>query len=221
MLKRALIFVNGELRNPKALEGLIQPDDLLIAADGGARHLLKIGRLPDILIGDLDSLTVEEVQNMEEQGVHIQRYPTDKDWTDLELALRFAVESGSSTIRLVAALGGRLDQTLGNLFLLTQEKYKSLDIALDDGQECVQIIHSELHLSGQPGDRVSLIPIDEKVTEVSTQGLRWPLHNETLYRYSTRGISNELLNNQASITIDDGLLFCIHTRKEFLTDEIR
>lgn len=221
MSKRALIFVNGELRNPQALADLMRPDDVLIAADGGARHLLKLERLPDILIGDLDSLTLEEVQHMEEQGVRIQRYPTDKDWTDLELALRFAVESSYSSIRLVAALGGRLDQTLGNLYLLTQEKFKELDIALDDGQECVQIIRHELHLIGKPGDRVSLIPIDEKVTQVSTRGLRWPLHNETLNRHSTRGISNELLKNQASITIDTGLLLCIHTRKEFLTDEIR
>jgi len=221
MSKRALIFVNGKLRNPQALADLIQPDDFLIAADGGARHLLKLGRLPDILIGDLDSLTLEEVQYMEEQGVRIQRHPTDKDWTDLELALRFAVENGYTSIRLVAALGGRLDQTLGNLFLLTQEKFKKLDIALDDGQECVQIIHSTLHLSGKPGDRVSLIPIDEKVTQVSTQGLRWTLHNETLYRHSTRGISNELLKKQASITIGEGLILCIHTRKELLTDEIR
>ena len=221
MSKRALIFVNGGLRNPKALANLMRPDDFLIAADGGARHLLKLGRLPDILIGDLDSLTLEEVQNMEEQGVRVQRYPTDKDWTDLELALNFAVENDFSSIRLVAALGGRLDQTLGNLFLLAQEKFKKLDIALDDGQELVQIIHGILHLSGKPGDRVSLIPIDEKVTQVSTQGLRWPLLHETLYRHSTRGISNELLKNQATITIGDGLLFCIHTRKEFLTDEIR
>ncbi len=220
MSKRALIFVNGELRNPQALADLMAPEDFLIAADGGARHLLKLGRLPDILIGDLDSLTLEEVQNMEEQGVRIQRYPTDKDWTDLELAIGFAVESGFSVIRLVAALGGRIDQILGNLFLLTQEKFEKLDVALDDGQECVRIIRHELHLTAKPGDRISLVPIDEKVTQVNTQGLRWPLHNDTLYRHSTRGISNELLKNQATITIGSGLLFCIHTRKEFLTDEI-
>jgi thiamine pyrophosphokinase len=208
----ALIFVNGHLPQPEAARALITPGVLLVAADGGARHLLRLGLHPHLLVGDLDSLSAAEVAQIEAAGAEIIRYPADKDWTDLELALRHAVQRGCTRLRLVGALGGRLDQTLGNISLLTHPAYAALDLGLDDGVEEVRLVGERFTLHGQPGEIVSLLPLDDEVTGVRTQGLRWALNDETLHRAQTRGISNEMLGTVAGVQAARGALLCIHTR---------
>ena len=217
--QRAWIFVNGILPYPEALQACLQEEDFLIAADGGARHLLRMGKIPHVLIGDLDSLTSDEVAFMEARDCEIHRYSTDKDWTDLELAMNYALEGQFSSIRLAAAGGGRIDQALGNIFLLTRPDLKGIDVALDDGKEEILLIEQQAALHGQPGDRVSLVPLDEQVTGVTTHQLQWPLKNAVLYRHATRGISNIMLTNTATIMAHSGTLLCIHTRKDFMNDE--
>lgn len=216
---RVWIFVNGLLPHPEALAKLIQPEDTLIAADGGARHLMRMGLTPHMLIGDLDSLTDEEVEILKANGTKVWRFPDYKDWTDLELALNYALDSGYKAIRLAAAVGGRIDQQMANISLLTHPKVADIDIALDDGSEEIFLIGQQHILHGQPGDRVSLIPLDARVEGVSTQGLQWTLKDEPLYRSATRGISNIMVNDTAIISAHLGTLLCIHTRKEFIHEE--
>lgn len=218
-LDRAWIFVNGLLPHPQALAALIMPEDTLIAADGGARHLTRMGKVPHFLIGDLDSLTSEEVESLKSQGCKVWRFPGYKDWTDLELALDYALSREFKSIRLAAAGGARIDQQLGNLFLLTRPDLANFDIAIDDGTEEIFLINQQRKLHGQPGDRISLIPLDEQVEGVTAQGLEWPLEDEALYRSATRGISNIMVNDTAIISARSGNLLCIHTRKEFLDHE--
>ncbi|MBA4379688.1 MAG: thiamine diphosphokinase, partial [Anaerolinea sp.] len=110
--KRAIIFANGHLPDLEPARRLIRPGDTLIAADGGTRYILALGLLPSVVIGDLDSLTTDDKQRLEESGIQIRQYPRDKDDTDLALALHYAVEAGHREILVVAALGGRLDQSL-------------------------------------------------------------------------------------------------------------
>lgn len=217
--QRAWIFVNGLLPRPEALAKRIQREDILIAADGGARHLASMGFVPHVLIGDLDSLTDEEVETLKAKGTKVWRFPGDKDWTDLELALNYAIDDGFTVLRLAAASGGRTDQQLANILLLTRPELKDCDIALDDGTEEIFMVRGESILHGQPGDRVSLIPLDEQVDGVRTQGLQWPLLGETLYRSATRGISNCMIADQAVISAGQGTLLCIHTRKDFIDEE--
>lgn len=139
-------------------------------------------------------------------------YPRDKNETDLELALTHALAQGSTQILLVGGLGGRLDQTLGNLALLTDHRFSQLEARLDDGVEEAWFVRSNSVIQGQPGDIVSLLPWGGPVTGVSTEGLRWSLHNETLYPEKTRGISNEMLNRSGHVSIQSGLLLIVHRR---------
>jgi thiamine pyrophosphokinase len=210
--KRAVLFANGELRNPAVVAEMLRPADYLVCVDGGLRHMHSLGLRPNLLIGDLDSVSPGEVLELEREDVRIQRYPVDKDETDLELAILAALKEGYRTMRLVAALGGRLDQTLGNLFLLTLPELSGCDIRMEDGIEEAFIIRSREMVLGQPGDIVSLLPLAGSVTGVVTQGLRYPLHAETLWFDRTRGVSNVLLENQASIEVASGVLLVIHTR---------
>jgi thiamine pyrophosphokinase len=211
--KHAVIFANGEVTDINRLGAMLQPDDVLIAADGGLHYLIQLGKWPQVLIGDLDSVNSEVVNQAMEKGVEVRRFPVHKNETDLQLAIEYAIHTGCISIVIAGALGGRLDQTLGNIFLLTRPDLDDFDIRLDDGKEEVFFIHNQAAINGHPGDIVSLIPYGEPVADVKTQSLKYPLDFETLYPDKTRGISNVMESCQAHVSISSGLLICIHTRQ--------
>lgn len=217
-MPRIVIFTNGELPDPEVARALLQPGDYLIAADGGVHHLLKMGILPKLVIGDLDSVSEDTLFQLTSAEVNIEQYLEDKDETDIELALRYAVELQPTSILIVGALGGRLDQTLANLSILTDPTLPGIDIRLDDGVEEVFFCRvsgdkgGQVEVQGRSGDIVSLIPWQGPVGGVTTEGLQWPLHSETLYPYKSRGVSNIMLNDAASISIQSGLLLVSHRR---------
>jgi thiamine pyrophosphokinase len=211
--KRAVIFANGIIADFTRLNELLLPDDLLIAADGGLHHLVQLGQWPQVLIGDLDSAIPEEVDLARKNGTEVHKYPVNKDQTDLQLAIDFAVNAGCSLIMIAAGLGGRLDQTLGNLFLLTRSDLRTLDVRLDDGMEEVFFIRIAADIRGTPGDTVSLIAYCEPALGVKTENLLFPLQNETLYPDQTRGISNVMETNYAKVSLSKGIIICIHSRQ--------
>lgn len=208
---RLVLFVNGDLKAPEKLRAQLRPDDILIAVDGGLRHLTGLGLTPDLILGDLDSADPARVAELEAQGVPVRRYPPEKDETDLELGIEAALEQGAKTLWIAAALGDRLDHTLGNIFLLTQPRLAELDVRLVDGEQEVFLIRDQVTLAGQPGQIVSLIPLMGPVPGVTTGRLAYPLRHETLYPDRTRGISNVMTAETATVSIDSGILLCIHT----------
>ena len=209
--RRAVIFANGVLDHPDAARSLVQPEDLLVAADGGARLCRQLGLSPRILIGDFDSLEAGELADFAAQGTEIIRHPQRKDYTDLELALRHVRTLGIQDVVVIAALGARWDQTLANLLLPAAGDLAGMRIRLVDGPQEVMLLRAgeELHLSGQPGDTVSLIPLGGDAQGVTTENLEYPLHAETLYFGATRGLSNMLLGEAARVKLDGGLLLCV------------
>jgi thiamine pyrophosphokinase len=216
--ERALIFVNGEQIHLPVVKALIRPGDFRIAADGGLRFLRALGLRPDLLIGDLDSVDPQELEQLRQAGdVRIEQYPTHKDETDLELAVLAAVREGCRSILLLGALGGRLDMTLANIFLLALPELSGIDARLEDGLEEVFLIEpgeNDRAINGQAGDRVSLLPWGDPATGIHTGGLYYPLRGETLYPERTRGISNVMVGQQAHVSLETGRLICIHTRQE-------
>lgn len=210
---RAVIFANGELADGAAVQRWLRPDDFLIAADGGLHHLRALGLQPHLVIGDLDSLSADEVAALQGTGVQIERHPAEKDETDLELAIQYALQQGFKQMRVVAALGGRLDQTLANLALLEMPGLEGVDIRLDDGREEILIIRDQAVVEGQPGDTVSLLAMNECTKGIVTSGLKYALNHETLCPNRTRGISNEMTGERAEIRLLTGRLLCMHTRR--------
>jgi len=212
-MSRALIFVNGELPNPGATRLLVQPEDVIIAADGGARHALALGIIPDAIIGDFDSLTKAELSVFSDMGILLLRFPAAKDETDLELALAHAHQAGHNPILMIGAFGGRLVQILGNLSLLAAPAYSDCDLRFDDGLTEAFLITEKATIHGKAGDTVSFIPWGSSVEGVSTDGLVYPLNQETLLPYQTRSISNQMLAETAKVSLKHGLLLCVHIRK--------
>jgi thiamine pyrophosphokinase len=212
-LQRIIIFANGDLPDPHKARVLLHPDDYIICADGGTRHALALGLQPNLIIGDMDSTDKAQLQELKQAGVEIELFPRDKNETDLELAINRAIELEPKQIVIVAALGGRLDQTLGNIALLADVRLATLDIRLDEGVEEIFFCRNQVQVEGWRGDLVSLIPWGEPVHGIRTQGLKWALNNETLYPDKTRGVSNEMISESASIEIKSGLLLIVHRRQ--------
>lgn len=209
---RTVIFANGNLSDGQAVRAAIRPDDVLVAADGGARHCAALGLSPAVVIGDFDSIEPEFRRRLEGSGALFVLYPRDKDQTDLELALAYAIEQGSDDILLVGILGGRLDQTLANLMVLSRPEWKSSRLTVLEGPDRAYLLREgdAIQFEGQKRDVVSLIPLTPTVTVVSTQGLRWPLENDVLEFGSTRGVSNEMTGPSASVRIGGGQLLVVH-----------
>ena len=211
-MKRILIFANGELPDRDKSRSLIRDRDYIICADGGTRHARALGLRPDLVIGDMDSAGKDELQRLKESNVPLELFSHDKNETDLELAIQRAIEMNPEQILILAALGGRLDQTLANIALLADPRLSAFDVQLDDGVEQVLLCRDQVQLDGRPGDLVSLIPWQGPVSKVETENLKWALQKETLYPDKTRGISNEMTAAKASISIVSGLLLVVHRR---------
>lgn len=211
---RIIIFANGNLPDPQKARALLRPDDFILCADGGARHALALGLTPNLIIGDMDSLP--STLNLEPSTFHLQpstfiRFPADKNETDLELAVAHALTLNPKAILILAALGGRMDQTLANIALLSNLQLATFNIKLTDGVEEIFFCRNQVQVEGRSGDIVSLIPWGGEVTGVFTENLRWHLHHETLYPDKTRGISNEMTADVATVSIKSGLLLVVHS----------
>jgi thiamine pyrophosphokinase len=207
-----IIFANGELPGPEKARELIHSGDFLIAADGGVRHALSLGFTPDVVLGDLDSLPAGFIPS----GVtKMIKFPADKNETDLELAITHALGQNPEKIVIVAALGGRFDQTLANISLLSGHHLSGVDIRIDDGVEEIFFCREQARVHGRSGDLISLIPWGGLVAGIRTKNLKWPLVNETLYPEKTRGVSNEMIDSEAETSIASGLLLVVHRRLSF------
>jgi thiamine pyrophosphokinase len=215
-LLRAIIFANGVLTDAQAARSVIHAGDMIIAADGGGRHCRALDLIPDVLIGDFDSITPMELSDWERQGVRIVRHPARKNYTDLELALQYACQQGAEDIWVLAALGARWDQTLANLLLPVSAELQGCSITLTDGEQDIRLLKGgdTLQVHGRPGDTLSLIPVGGDALGVTTEKLEYPLHGETLFFGGTRGVSNVFTHDSATIHLDQGMLICIVIHQE-------
>ena len=191
--------------------------DQVIAADGGAGSLDRIGRRPDRLIGDLDSVEPELAARLVDAGVQVERHQPDKDASDTELALDAAIAAGATEVVLLGAFGGtRIDHELANLLLLADAALAGRDIRAVRGGSVVRALHGgeRADLRGAVGDLVTLLPVGSDATGVTTDGLRWPLADATLRLGRSRGLSNEVVSRPGSVRIEHGTLLVIETVRE-------
>lgn len=210
-----VIFANGDLPEPIALNPPWNQADLFIATDGGARHCRHLRLTPHLLIGDMDSISPELLAHYVSQGSEIHRFPGRKNQTDLELAVELAMSRGVNDILIVGAFGGRWDMTIASIMLLANPASAGIALSLRDGSTDFHRVRAggELTVHGDPGDTLSLIPLTEDARGVTLTGLEYPLVEENIQVGSTRGISNLFTGQQAAISLREGLLLVVHARK--------
>ncbi len=192
---------------------------LVVAADGGARGAAAAGLSVDLVVGDGDSLGPDGLARLAAAGVAIEASPSDKDESDTELALLACIRRGASAITIVGAFGGRLDHTLANIWLLALPALGARPIQLLDGTTRVRLVRApdragapiHLPLPGRIGDLVTLLPLGDGVTGITTWDLRYPLRDEPLRPGPARGLSNVRSGPEAAVTVRRGLLLIVES----------
>jgi len=190
---------------------LVRSAPLVLAADGGANHLARIGVRPAAVIGDLDSL-LPTVRRWVGEGRIVSR--PDQETTDLEKALRYAIdERGADRITVLAATGGRLDHTLENLSLLGRWAPSVAIEALDEDVRIVPVC-AAARFASEPGQVISIVPLG-RCGNVRTRGLRWELSGVVLDLKGRTSISNVCKAGEFEVVVDEGpVLVFLHERTE-------
>jgi thiamine pyrophosphokinase len=208
---RAVVVGHGDvLPSDRAA---IDAKDYLIAADGGAIALERWKLLPHLVVGDMDSLGDAGVERLARQGVPVAKFPAAKDESDLELAVAQAIAAGATEIVLLGALGGeRLDHETANLLLLADPGYDGVRIEARRGTLRIRAVRGGGSLSlGPLGAVVTLLPVNGDAEGITTEGLRFPLHDETLRFGRARGLSNEVESLPATVRLRKGSLLVFET----------
>jgi len=184
----------------------------VVAADSGVELALQLGLPVDVVIGDLDSASPEALREAQRLGATLEEHPADKDETDLELALDLVRADGARDVVVVGGAGGRLSHLIGIATLLASPKYTDIQISwlLPHAAAHIATPKRVVTVDGAVGDLLSLIPVGGAASGVTTTGLKWTLHQESLTTTATRGISNEMLADCAEISVVEGTLLVIH-----------
>mgnify|MGYP000005549336 CR=1 FL=1 len=210
---KAVVVGSGNPVGPELLKERCRDADIIIAADGGGLYLHEAGIVPDVLIGDFDSIPAEILDFFRSQKkVAVCSFSREKDFTDMELAVETAVSRGADEICIMSATGTRLDHSTGNILLLYNLLKRNIHGWLEDANNRVYLTQGRLELKRLDNWKVSLIPLSPEVSGVTTMGLQYPLMDDTLELGSCRGISNEFVSDTAVISIEKGLLLVILSR---------
>ena len=208
MRKKFVIFLNGEYKySQEFMDKLVSENAVCFCADGGANSAFKYGKMPEVIIGDLDSIEKKVLEYYKSKNILIKKFPKDKDFTDFELILKEISKDNNymKKIFVVGGLGKRIDMTLNNLFIMG--KYKNLVFL----QENEKIFYAEKSfiLKNKKEYEFSIIPISEKVEKLTLKGFKFETDKIDVKRENSRLVSNVILENEASVEFENGKLIII------------
>lgn len=208
--KTAFIYTGGTVFDEYVIE---KPEkgDLIIAADAGYLTAKRLGVIPDVVLGDFDTLGEENIPD----GVECLRVPAEKDDTDTQLAVHIAIERGAEEIVIVGGLSGRIDHTLSTLAILEdlwERKENRVYAILTDGKNRVRFIRSSGTILPRSQYRYfSLIAADELVKGISIDGCKYPMRNGRISRRRQWAVSNEITGNCTLIEIKRGGVWIVES----------
>ena len=216
--RQALIFIGGEPPHVAAL-GYAEPDALVIAADSGWEHAIAAGRVPSILIGDMDSISQEHLADARSRGVEVLEHSPDKDQTDTELALELAHGLKYDNIHLITGGGDRFDHVLSMVHALVAHSDEAI-ITAHVGESFIRIVtpNENVRMTVDTGDTVSLVPLGGNARGVTTAGLKWNLTRAALKAFSSRGVSNVALSPTVTVTLRTGVLAVVVTPQHLVNN---
>lgn len=206
---KALIVSNGDLKDIDLTEYYYDAD-MVICADGGARHLYSENLMPDIIIGDLDSINHNTLKDFQKQGVKFIRHPIKKNKSDTELALDYAIENGANDIVFLGVTGCRLDHSMANILILYRLANQNINASIIDSHNEVFITKNMLKIDNKPGHFVSIIPLTD--SKITLKGFEYDTHSMDFRFGTTLGISNEVKDKVASIKVESGTCLVIRAR---------
>lgn len=215
MGRTVFVVSNGAIRDTGFLaDQIIRSDDpVIICTDGAAERMREIGRVPHMIVGDMDSIREETLSYFEGKGSRIVRCPERKDETDTQIALECAFEMAPERIRIFGALGGRIDHALANIALLVMCEERGIDAKIVD-EECeLFVISDSCVIDSRKDETVSLLPLSTDVRGITLDGFEYPLTGATMAIGVPYGISNRLIGTRGTISVESGYLLVIRQVK--------
>ena len=222
-----LLVMGGEIRDFGLFRRRIEEAGLILAADSGARHILRAGARPAQVYSDKDSLSEEEIQKLENNGCQLILSPAEKNDTDGSYVLKEALSRGFTDIRIWGALGGRPDHSYGNLMLLQlalQGPYRLAygpededlpDVVIEDGGLRIFLAKRGRWIEGRKGDYLSLFALSPEVTGFRQEGLKYQPEGDRFVSEFPLGISNEFTGDRARLDWEKGVLLCMRVERGF------
>ena len=200
----ALIIGNGSDLEKSFIENI--NIDYVICADGGLEKAENLNLRPNLILGDFDSVDSTVLDYYKNLNIETVTFPTEKDYTDMELAVEYAVNKGFNNITLIGASGTRLDHTLANIQLLEKYHHMGINIEIIDNNNHIRIIsdNSDIEIINKKDYFVSLVPVTETIEGITLEGFKYPLNNVNVKRGTALLISNEITNNVGRIILKKG-----------------
>lgn len=200
----ALIIGNGSDIEKVCFENI--DIDYVICADGGLEKAGRLGLKPDLILGDFDSVDSHILEKYKQLKIETVTFPSEKDYTDMELAVEYAVQKGFKHVVMIGASGTRLDHTLANIQLLEKYHFMGIDLEIIDNNNHIKIIsdNTDIKIKYKKDYFVSLVPVTETIEGLTLEGFKYPLDNVIVKRGTTFLISNEITQKTGRIILKKG-----------------
>lgn len=219
-MTKCIIIANGQIDDYKVIKSSIDnikdDDTIIVAADGGSKHLDNLGIEPDYIVGDLDSSDAYEKLKDKFKSAKFMLFDAEKDYTDMELAIETAKQSGAEEIYIYGCLGNRMDHTFGNVLLLKYMHDNNIKGYIIDELNCIEYLSNEEKVIKTGGYKYfSFVPIEGDVKSITLIDMKYPLNEKYVDFGSTLGISNEILGDSAKVILKESsaLIFRSKDRK--------
>ncbi len=200
----ALIIASGTELNKDILLQLLKINDFIICADGGLNYIEKYNVIPDAILGDFDSVKEDTLKKYKKLCKNIVQFEKEKDLTDTEIAIDYAVQNDYYDVTLICASGSRLDHTIANIMLMEKYNEVGVNIKIIDNNNEIQLIREKLVLKNKKKYFTSIVPITKIVKGINLKGFKYKLIDKDVSRGSTLCISNYIVDDFAEISIKEG-----------------
>jgi len=203
----AIVLLGGEPIDAQAI-GDLPTGCIVIAADSGVELAPVLGLDISVVIGDMDSIDATALEALKALGTTVVQHAADKNESDAELALRHAIDLGATRLIMIGGGGGRLDHQLALFAVMFLDSLQGTQLEVRLGYSRAYPVRAgeTLTISCTAGDVIGLIPFGGDAHGVTTSNLHWPLHDESLFAAASRGISNQAMSGEFSVTVTTGRL---------------
>ena len=210
---RAVVFGGADIRDYGFCSEYLK-DSIVVCCDGGMKHALSLGIIPDVIVGDFDSVTAEERQLIQKRAQHFVQAQPEKDDTDLELAfLTICEQNPQAQVTIFGALGGRIDHMLANVFLPSNPKLAPYmrQIEIEDGQNLIAYCPEGTSQLEPRSDYDYLAFMPVRDSQLTILGAKYELTEENFF-FKKVYASNEYIDRDVSVTCPDGYVVVLHSK---------
>ena len=208
-----LLTAGGDLSRKKVFLSCYQKADLKIAVDSGSEYYYKYKKLPDLVLGDFDSISKDAYHYLSRNKIELKKFPPEKNATDLELGIDYLISKGCEKVQVLGGIGNRVDHSLANIFLLKKYFDQGIEIVLINDLMELEMIKGRITVYNHY-QYSSILPITDKGIKLSLKGFYYPLENYYYPFGSTLGVSNYLVGDRGEIEIHEGLAILVKTNEK-------